>query len=47
MEKHMVTRAFNTKKELNDYVNMKLIAKDAIISIFIDVDKTYVLMYYE
>ena len=43
----MVTKSFNKKREIDDFVNSKKLPKDRIVTIFQEVDKTYTLVYYD
>lgn len=42
----MYTRGFNTNKELVDFTNQKGIKKEDIVSIFVDKDGIFTLIYY-
>lgn len=46
MTRHLETRGFNSKREVEDYINSKGIEKDSILSFFQELDGTYTLMYY-
>jgi len=42
----MLTRAFNTTGEMEQFVNANGISKDNIVNVFQRSDKTYQLIYY-
>lgn len=42
----MITKSFNTKREVDDYVNEHGILKENIVTTYQDLDGTYVLVYY-
>lgn len=42
----LITRSFNYKQELVDWVNEHGITKDQIVDIFQDSEKLFVLMYF-
>lgn len=43
----LCTRSFNQKKDIDDYVNARGITRDKLVSVYQDMDRTYVLVYYE
>ncbi len=43
----MVTKSFNTKREVDDFVNSNHIPRENIVTTYQDLDGTYVLVYYE
>lgn len=42
----LITKSFNQKREIDDYVNGLGITKENIVTIYQDLDNTYVLVYY-
>lgn len=42
----MITKSFNKKSDIDDFVNAKGIKKDDLVTIYQDIDETYVLVYY-